>query len=264
MKKISALLIVSALVLSLFSVSCATKKATVVTETNVSDTKWVTAVFAKEDAQAYTEADGDKEKLDTIWIYYSDGTFEQFVELDDEIALFSMGTYALTEGGDFVFEDNESVVNITIRRSHKFRGGLLEEYLSEHTYDLGSLGFDQLYAYENDSKRVEAVFYGHEKQPFVESDGEREMLDTVWIYFSDMTFEQYAWIDDVMVLFSTGTYVFADGGDFLYESQEENFGDIVISRKEKYQAGKGLSSHESTHTYDLNSLGFVVLVVPGK
>lgn len=264
MKKISALLIVSALVLSLFSVSCATKKATVATETNVGETKWVTAVFVKEDAQAYTEADGDNEKLDTIWIYYSDCTFEQFVELDDDIELFSKGSYTLTQGGDFVLKDDEPVVNITIRRSHKFQSGLLEEYLSEHTYDLGTLGFDQLYAYDNDSRRVEAVFYGIEKQPFVESDGEREMLDTVWIYFNDMTFEQYAWLDDEMVLFSTGTYAFSDGGDFIYEAEEKSFGDITLSRREKYQAGKGLSPYESTHTYDLNSLGFIVLVVPGK
>lgn len=246
------------IVLSLLVVSCAT------TAGEENETRFVTAVFAKEEAQLYTNADGGKDMIDTVWIYYSDGTFEQYAELGETAALFSTGSYEIGGDGDFVIDENETVVNLTIRRSSKYQNGLLSKYASEHTYALGELGFEKLYAFESDSRTIEAVFYGKDKQLFVEEDGAREMLDTIWIYYSDMTFEQFAPIDGAMTLFSTGSYAFADGGDFIYEADEADYGDIVLNRTQKYQAGKGLTAYESSHTYDLKSLGFVVLVAPEK
>lgn len=240
-------------VLCLF-VSCATKKAV-----NEGDERLVAAVFTKDDGQLYIEKDGDREYLDTMWVYYTDGTFEQYVEGDDDnLLLFSTGTYKL-DGGDFVFDEGEvDYGDITIERDKKYQNGKLSGYSSSHTYDLGSLGFVQLYALdERDSRHVEAVFYGLDKQLFVERDGEREYLDTIWIYYSDMSFEQYASVDDKMILFSSGTYAFEDGGDFIYEAEEDDCGDILITRTMKYSATKGLEEYSSMHLYDLNSLGFV-------
>ncbi len=250
-----------ALLLCLFCVSCTTVKKTGAAETT--EGRWVIAIYTKEDAQAYSAGSGEKENLDTSWIYFSDGTFVQFAEFNDTLLLFSNGTYALNEGGDFIEEEGEDAVYLTIKRSQKYQNGALSGYSSEHTYNLGTLGFEQIYAYEDGGKKIEAVFYGLDKQLLVEEDGDKEMLDTVWLYFDDMTFEQYAVVDGIMTLFSTGDYVFEDGGDFIYEEAEDNFGDITISRHQKYSiSDDSLSPYESVHTYDLKSLGFVQLFSP--
>ncbi len=103
---------------------------------------------------------------------------------------------------------------------------------------------------------MEALFYGEEKQLFTERDGEKEYLDTVWIYYSDMTFEQYAAVDDKMILFSRGTYSFSGGQDFIFSVEEKDLGDIVINRTMKYSALDGLSPYSSSHVYDLHTLGY--------
>ena len=64
----------------------------------------VTAIFAAPDIQPYVEEDGDQEDLDSIWVFYSDGSFEQFAEVDDSVLLFSTGTYLLADGSDFIYE----------------------------------------------------------------------------------------------------------------------------------------------------------------
>ena len=43
----------------------------------------VAAVFAAPDIQPYTDEDGETDRIDSVWVYYSDGTFEQFAVLDD-------------------------------------------------------------------------------------------------------------------------------------------------------------------------------------
>ena len=178
--------------------------------------------------------------LDTLWVYYSDGTFEQFAAIDDQLVLFSKGTYAFAEDGDFIYEvDETDHGDIIITRTHKYQAGAgLDAYESEHTYDLGTLGFDPLYAFIPDGKLVRVLFYGDDKQPYVESDGDEEMIDTEWFFYSDGTFEQYGEIDDQIVLFSTGTYELSDGADFVYEDDDN--GQITINRDQKYQAGSGL------------------------
>lgn len=225
-------------------ISCAT--------TNIDNDRYIVSVYAKESAQPYKGYDN----LDTIWVYYSDDTFEQYAELDDDIVLFSTGTYELIDGDDFYFEEGEPM-DIIISRNQKYQNGALSEYSSEHTYDLGTLGFEQLYGYSNEEGRIaEAIFYGLDKQPYLDESGEKDMLDTCWIYYSDDTFEQYAEVDDDIVLFSAGTYELENGGDFIYCADKPDYGDIVINRNRKYIAGQGLVSYESSHRYDLNSLGF--------
>ncbi len=268
MKKSALLIFVVALILTL-TISCATNSSVIsssVSNSSVSNKislekesktqeeakNFVTAIYTKEDAQPYTCTDGDKEQLDTIWIYYSNGTFVQYAELQDNLEFFSSGTYELTE--------NE--ISLLVKRSQKYQLGKLSEYSSEHIYEPEALGFEKIYSYQENpnqesTKKIEAVFYGLDKQNY-----EADQIDTIWIYYDDMTFEQFAILDDSMQLFSTGDYSFEDGGDFIYEIQELNYGDITLNRHQKYVAGKGLVAYESSHTYDLNSLGFKALVMP--
>ncbi len=106
--------------------------------------------------------------------------------------------------------------------------------------------------------QVSATFVGIEKQPYKDEAGKETMLNTVWIYFDDLHFEQYAYVDGAMQLFSTGNYELLDGADFEYGPDDTKDTEITITRTKKYQAGKGLSDYSSTHTYTLNTLGFIL------
>lgn len=103
-----------------------------------------------------------------------------------------------------------------------------------------------------------ATFVGIKKQPYKDEAGVETMLNTVWIYYNDLHFEQYAFVDGAMQLFSTGNYMLSDGADFKFGPDDKDVGEITITRTKKYQAGKGLSGYSSTHTYALNTLGFIL------
>ena len=223
----------------------------------------VAAIYTGTDKQPYSLSDDREELLDTIWIYYSDNTFEQYAGYGNDVILFSIGTYQFEGDGSFLYKDGDSDhAQITITRTKKYQAGsALSDYHSEHTYDLSSIGYERRYVLEEGGKTVESAFYAMNKQPYKAEDGIEDMLDTIWVYYSDNTFDQFASVDDDIVPFSTGTYQLKDGGDFLYGLDEKDFGEITINRTKKYQAGKGMVDHSSSHTYELNSLGFVQIVV---
>ena len=110
-------------------------------------------------------------------------------------------------------------------------------------------------------KDVSAIFVGIDKQP---SGGADELIDTIWIYFDDETFEQYAEVDKEMVLFSQGNYHFENGGNFIDGQKDSSKGQITIDRTKKYQYGKGLIDYSSHHTYDLYALGFKCVFTQNK
>ena len=90
-----------------------------------------------------------------------------------------------------------------------------------------------------------------DKQKLVKTDGTEEYLPTIWLYYDDGTFEQYAVIDGVNdILFSRGDYsVTSDSfaNDYV----------LTIHRTQKYQDGTGLTDYDSTHDYVLGELGFI-------
>ncbi len=224
----------------------------------------VEAMFAAPDIQPYTGEDGDQEKLDCIWVFYTDGTFEQFAEADDRIVLFSTGTHQLEENADYIYEHPGEAGNgqITIRRNRKFTSQGITDYDSEHTYDLGTLGFYPVYTPDNPDKQVTAVFYGDDKQPFTKKDGGQDMLDTWWIYFSDGTFVQFAILEDKVVLFSEGVYKLSDGSSFGYEVTPEK--DVITIQRTKKYVKDSLREYHSSHDYELSTLGLVRIVSIGQ
>ena len=237
----------------------------------VKNGKHVTAIYYGEDAQPFTEPDGDEEELDTIWVYYDDMTFEQFAEVDEKTCLFSEGTYSFANNSDFVYDENDANPGgVIITRTQKYQTGKgLAPYDSTHEYDFTDIakrGFVKIYPDSTDSdSAVVTVFYGDDKQPFTEEDGDQEMVDTAWIYFDDGTFKQYAEVEendqDKIVLFSQGNYAFADDGHFVCETDEPEHGTIIITRTHKYQTEKGLVPYDSVHDFNLGTLGFVQLLV---
>ena len=140
-----------------------------------------------------------------------------------------------------------------------------EASASAHTYVLETLGYHKAHAVkDNESKKAVSIFAAREKQKYNDKNGEEKMLDTTWIFYDDMTFEQFVMKDDNVETFSKGTYAFENGGDFIYEDGEKNNGKITINCNERYEDGKGLTGHSSTNTYELNTLELDQLYVSEK
>lgn len=87
------------------------------------------------------------------------------------------------------------------------------------------------------------------------------MLDTIWIYYEDNTFVQFAEVRNLQYEpFSAGDYHFNDNGSFFIDPSTEN-GTIVIERKLKYSKN-GPAEYSSSHEYKLGTLGFSQLYGP--
>lgn len=121
----------------------------------------------------------------------------------------------------------------------------------------------------NDDFSVLAVFAKAHAQPIdmpASPEGEeiQIMADTLWIYYSDSTFEQYAEtplgyelfstgtysLKDDVVLTGSGTYAFDETGDFQIIPFEEDNGKITMSFDYSIQ-----NSEPASMTFDLSPLG---------
>ena len=227
----------------------------------------VAAVFMGNDLQPLKKADGETLKTDTVWIYYDDMTFDQFANVNGKMEGFSAGTYEFVNGDDFNYEgEDDNNGEIIIRRYLKYQDGKgVTDYSSEHTYVLETLGYHKAHAVkDNESKKAVSIFAAPGKQKYNDKNGEEKMLDTTWIFYDDMTFEQFVMKDDNVETFSKGTYAFENGGDFIYEDGEKNNGKITIICNKRYEDGKELTGHSSTNTYELNTLELDQLYVSEK
>ena len=74
MKKLFS--VAMAVLLAALNVSCLAETGSELLCPPHTDTE-VDAVFAAPDIQPFTEADGDQEMLDSIWVYYTDGAGRQ-------------------------------------------------------------------------------------------------------------------------------------------------------------------------------------------
>ena len=218
---------------------------------SIAETKSVEAVFVKDYAQLFTQADGSLTMLDTAWLYYSDMTFEQYVIIDDQVTLFSQGTYHLEDGSDFDLSNSaHDLVLITRTSKYNAQDGL-QPYNSQHVYDLNKIGYEQILDRGKDAHLM-AAFLGAEKQPYGIG-----TVDCIWLYYSDHSFEQYAYMDHFHpTLFSEGTWSLSEGADFDLLSEKEDYGQLTLIRTKKLQDGIGYAAYSSEHTYDLKTLGY--------
>ena len=248
MKRVLSVLLVC--LFAVFAFACA----------NVNDSgeagkgKNVSAIFVGIDKQPFS---GKRDAIDTIWIYYDNGTFEQYAEVENELVPFSEGVYHFENNGNFVDgEKDHSKGQIVINRNKKYQIGKgLAEYSSLHTYDLYSIGYEPIYLYEEGKTKMLAIFIGDNKQYFI-NNNRRQYLDTLWMFFDDNRFRQYTEIGREMKEFSEGTYEFSGNASFVNYAKHNEEGQIIISREKIYKDKKGLANSSSTHKYDLNTLGF--------
>ena len=93
-------------------------------------------------------------------------------------------------------------------------------------------------------------------------DGEQEMLDTWWIYFSDGSFAQFAILEDSVVLFNEGMYQLNEDGSFLYETTPVT--DVITFDQIKKYLSDGQTDDESSQDFELGAYGDVRIVAIGE
>ena len=93
-------------------------------------------------------------------------------------------------------------------------------------------------------------------------DGEQEMPDTWWIYFSDGSFAQFAILEDSVVLFNEGMYQLNEDGSFLYETTPVT--DVITFDQNKKYLSDGQTDDESSQDFELGAYGDVRIVAIGE
>lgn len=212
----------------------------------------VVAVYAKSHAQpidmpASPEGEETQIMADTLWIYYSDDTFEQYAETPLGYELFSTGAYSFKDDGDFASGDGAIVIERDRKLSLETR--TLSDYASSHEYAMGSLGFEQLFGPKDEGKSVAAIFGDEYFLTYTDDSGVVTLLDTVLFFFKDMTFEAFSFMKDDVVLTGSGTYAFDETGDFHILPFEEDNGTITMNYDYSIQ-----NSEPASVTFDLNLL----------
>ena len=222
----------------------------------------VVAIFADGLAQpvgvpAGPDSNEESKKVDTLWIYYSDNTFDQYAQGPEGFEIFSTGTYSFDKDGDFLIEEEGENGIIVINRNKKVTSeeSGLTDYESSHEYELGTLGFEQLYGPADEGKNIEAVFGDDCQLVYEDEDGTVEHLDSIWIMFDDMSFRQYVFMDDDVKLYGKGKYKLSDGADFHFIGMEEESGTIILDYYYNMMYKKQGITNAEPAEYDLASLG---------
>ncbi len=206
--------------------------------------KYVSAVFFANDKLPFADATAES-LLDTLWIFFSDASFEQYaIYPDGGVRRFLAGTYKLI-GEAAPDSDFSADRQIELTVAEEPRTFLISE-------QFGSKLFEKT----GGTKHVLSLFVGDNRQPYPADDGSEQYLDTVWLYYSDTTFDQYAILPDGKVAyFSTGLYKLSDKKERVVLPGKE----FTLHRTKKYQKGEGLVSYHSTHVYQKELDDFVLV-----
>jgi len=215
----------------------------------------VVSVFAAGLAQPLQRADSEQEMIDTIWIYYDNGTFVQFAQIDHQFDYFSEGTYSFGNGGSFFIDESTKNGTITINRAkkHSTMEGRITEYVSSHEYVLGTLGFRQLYGPTVD-KEVEAIFCDPFGLPYTDESSVTWHLDVFLLFYNDGSFEAFAVTGKDVINAFSGTYAFDEIGDFAIPHFEKESGKLTLNITESIN-----ENIKKTITYDFGSMGIMPL-----
>ncbi|MBQ2040682.1 MAG: hypothetical protein II482_00890 [Lachnospiraceae bacterium] len=220
----------------------------------------VEAVYLGAGAQSFADENGNEKLLDSVMIYLSDGSFEQYTIMNNDCTPYSSGYYLLAEDGRFT-PDTDGVssggITMEFNKAYDADEGLAEVFETEETAldSLFAAGYQYIGGHD-ENKDIAQIYLGSQKQPYTNAKGVDLMLDTVWVYYTDGSFEQYAIIKDRVELFSAGTYELGEGAGFKLFDEPEANSTITINRNYKYVEGSGLQDYESSHTYQLGALGF--------
>ena len=210
----------------------------------------ISAIYAAPEAQIITEPDGSKTLADTLLLLYEDGSFRQYVLHGGETECYSLGTYSLT-GSDPV------ILTRVVRQLHQADHSLAHTNFSFDVILSGEAS-SCLYQRERDGLGITGVFCRADGQKLTRADGSEDLLPTLWLYFDDGSFRQYALLEGrETVLFSTGDYRVNCAFD------EEDC-TLLLHRRQKYADGTGLAAYDSVHAYTVNALGYLRICPAGE
>lgn len=203
----------------------------------------ISAIYAAPQGQIITEADGSKSLVETMLFLYDDGSYRQYVIHNGEAEYYSRGTYSLT-GSD------PAILTFIVRELHQ-----PDHSLAKTNFSYDTLLPDKeeycLYERERDGAAITGAFFKTDGQKLAKADGSETLLPTLWLYYDDGSFRQYALLDGrEIVLFSTGDYTLTGAFD-------ETDSTLLLHRTQKYADGAGLSAYDSTHAYSLGTLGYL-------
>ena len=214
------------------------------------ETPTVAAVYCAVQALIVTNEEGGKELADTIIYLFDDGTYCQYFVRDGAMEVYSSGE--VIKNGDP--EDLSDPVIVTFHARKMWQDK--DEYRDvDLSYDVNLSEKNEFCLYPvgiEEGLELEAVFMQAEKQKLVLEDGTESYLSTIWMYYDNGSFQQYALMPKTgeELLFSTGDYVI--NGDFATPKSI-----LTLHRTQKYADGIGLSEYDSTHDYTMGEQGFI-------
>lgn len=213
----------------------------------------ILAIYSCPEAQIITGDDQSKELADTIIFLYQDHSYVQYVEHEKRYEIYSKGTFEVnfdwTEPG---WQDKTPhILTIHAEQIHT------DDHQTEAADITLDVNLDRAMEYclypdnTNPGQQLVAAFMQVDKQKLVKADGSEAYLPTLWFYYDDGSFRQFAVTEgNENVLFSCGNYTVTDGV-FTDESV------LTIHRTQKYQDGIGLADYDSTHDYLIGELDFI-------
>ena len=219
----------------------------------------VVAVFAQPGGQKLTMSNSEEilEAADTFYIFYSDNTFDQYAELAGQYRLFASGSYSFKDGGDFIVSEGTDTgipLVLDLNKKHSPQEHIMIDCEESNEVTVGVLGLERLFGPEEEGKQVTAIFGDDRQLLHTDESGVIHHLDSIWIMFDDMSYKQYAYLDDEVVLYASGTYEFADAGDFYIIPFEDDGGTITLNVDYSY-AAPAYSDDSGSAIFDLKSLG---------
>ena len=213
----------------------------------------ILAVFSSPEAQIMTGNDQSKELADTVIFLYQDYSYVQYVDHGNRYEIYTKGTFEVNFDWTEPGWQNQAPHILTVH--------VEQIHTADHQTDATDLTYDvdldrvAGYCLYPDNARTDlelvAAFMQVDKQKLVRTDGSEEYLPTIWFYYNDGSFRQFAIVDGQKdELFSCGSYTVTDGV-FTDESV------LTIHRTQKYQDGVGLADYDSTHDYRIGGLDFI-------
>jgi len=150
-----------------------------------------------------------KELADTVLYLYQDFTYVQYVDHENRYEVYSEGSFETnfdwTEQG--WEEQTPHILTIYVQQIHEADHQLK---FIDATYDINLDTLTEYCLYPDNIRtdlKLVAAFMQVDKQKLAKQDGSEEYLPTMWFYYDDGSFQQYAILSNSeQVLFSIGEY----------------------------------------------------------
>ncbi len=210
------------------------------------DSEEIVSVFSVPGIDISTVAGGANLTVDTTVFLFEDGSYLQYMADKTNAVLLSEGHF---EKGSEIDPSKPLSGLLTVNKVYRENNTYADINLTV------GVNFSELKDYclhlDSQDGTLVAAFTQAAKQKLVKADGSESYLNSIWLYYDDGSFKQYATLDDgTEVLFSVGDYTVSNGFEALDSI-------LTLHRTQKYQDGIGLTDYNSLHDYVIGTLDFI-------